>query len=397
METVAIKQKASLEITINKDDIGKAVTDVVKKGVADIFLNTDIFIAAERPWHLKFVNTFETDGFCAIVPYSLNSKFDFIYKPFDLWTWILFLISMLGGATVWHFLNKRSQAKSNSFGFFIFAFISNFLGQGVTFRKHRPMQKLILQLSVATTFVLGTVYQSLVISSMYDSRFNTKITTVDELINSDYSFYIIKMFQTEMNASYAYQKMRPKIVVIFDGLQLFFFDFISLSEKNIAIVETCSLLDEILTNGKQHFGYNLPNQFYYKLDGKFSSFYLKFPIAMKTFFHQKLQKLSLRIFESGIKKSWTIPNNDDPILTEESVKMTQTIPIEFVPALRLIAVGLVFSFLIFLIEKLVKILSTQNLSRFMLRKLRICKKNLVFKQKRVNHNVIEIQPGNLKI
>ena len=392
MKTVAMKQNAQFKqhIVSTKDELEKAVHDVIIKNTADIWLNTDMTVVADRPWHLKFVNTYETDGFCAMVPLpEMKSLFDFIYKPFDLWTWILIIISMLGGATVWHFFNKRLQAKSNSPGFFIFAFISNFLGQSVKFREHRPMQKLILQLSIVLTFVLGTIHQSLIISLMSRTHIGAKISTTNELINSKYLFHVSDIFEFDMHVSDAYLKMKPKIIKVYQDYDVFNLNFKQLAADKIAVVETCSLLDEILSkrsSAKDKYS----SKYYYKLDEKFSSFYLKFPIPMKTFFHEKLEELSLRVFESGIKYQW---NTDIASKTTKNAKSSNSKNLtnlnKILPAFYLLLIGLISSAFTFVLEifwnDFLRHLKFRNISNSLIN--RTCKK------RKMQQRLVQVQPA----
>lgn len=302
MENVANVQNAKLEVFKVTSNANSVISDSLNNRKVDICLNTDLYITSQKAHKIKYVITWDTDGFCAIVPHpEIERHFDFIYKPFDLWAWILIIIIMFCGATVWHFLNQHSRFKSNSPGFFIFGFISNFLGQSVAFRQHRLTQKIVLQLTIIMTFVLGTAYQSVFISMMCDSQYGIKISSLDALINRDYSFYVSKHFVNQLNGSEYYQKMSAKIINHLDHLNM---NYKQLSLDNIAIIERCSLLDDILNNGERYFEkYRLPRLFYYKLDEQFNSFYLKFPTAVNSFFHQRLEEFSLKLFESGIKKN----------------------------------------------------------------------------------------------
>lgn len=94
----------------------------------DICLNTgtEYFTGITRI--SKLVNTFDTDGYCALVPFpEKRSIFNFIYKPFDWWTWILLTISMVCCVVVWHFLRKSSLINSNSSGYFFSVLSRSFL------------------------------------------------------------------------------------------------------------------------------------------------------------------------------------------------------------------------------------------------------------------------------
>lgn len=294
MNVVAEKMNARRTVSVIEGSRDEKISEAFFTGAADVCLNTGMYSKSKKA---KIINTYDTDGFCVLVPIpAKNSQFDFIYKPFDLCSWIWILLSMTCCAIVWHFLQKLSTSNSSSAGHFVFAFISNFLGQLIPFRAHHPMQKLIMQLSILMTFILGTAYQSIIVASFFDSRFGRKITTMEELIGGDYFFYADKIFTLQLNESEYYQRMSPRITI----MEKIGFDFKNLSSQNTAIILMCSLIDAFLDDTIEGYGRNA-GTFYYKLDEKFNSFYLKFPLARYTFFSERLQEMSLRIFESGVK------------------------------------------------------------------------------------------------
>jgi hypothetical protein len=56
-----------------------------KSNQVDLSLNTGIVIEQKDPEVIKLVNTFETDGFCVMLPYpERKSFFNYVMKPYDL-------------------------------------------------------------------------------------------------------------------------------------------------------------------------------------------------------------------------------------------------------------------------------------------------------------------------
>lgn len=350
METFAKKQGATLElIQVSDEANGIAIVDALLDE-ADVCLNTDAFLSKS----IKSVNTFDTDGFCALVPHpKIKSHFDFIYKPFDLSIWILVLLSMLGGTAVWHFLNKTSLIQSNSAGYFLFGFLSGFVGQTISFRRHRRMQKIVLQLTILLTFMLSTLYESQVISMMSDSSYGKRITTIDELVDGDYSFHVSRRFSLELNGSEHYQKMSSRIV---KPLETLTFNYKQTAADNVVLVDTCSLFEDILEHPENYFfgQHDKPSMFYYKLDQSFSSFSLKFPIAEFSQIQQRLEEWSLRVFESGIKQASTTlnplgrtPFSSIPKIEEDQILMNLG---NIAPAFYMLAFGLILAAIVFLLE-----------------------------------------------
>lgn len=88
--------------------------------------------------------------------------------------------------------------------------------------------------------------------------------------------------------------------------------------------------------------------FYYKLEEKFLTFYLVYPIAIDTFFLSRMNELSLRITESGIKKLWKekIPHESLIALRQRQYYENEEYLLnitDFFPAFYLLAFGVVFS------------------------------------------------------
>lgn len=101
LQTVASKQNASIEVAVLKDYTRtQDISDGLMNGTVDICLNTGVFITNFKNTRVKsVVNTFDTDGFCAMIPYpEFTSSFDFILKPFDSTMWFWILASMICSA-----------------------------------------------------------------------------------------------------------------------------------------------------------------------------------------------------------------------------------------------------------------------------------------------------------
>ena len=340
IKTVAKHQKGGVNFHVTKT-FAQSFNDITFN---DILLNTHVFFKYAYDYNL--VETYDTDGFCALVPLpGIKTYFDFITKPFDLWIWIFILLSMICCAITWRFLNGSSAfANTNSSTYYIYAFISSFFGQLLPFRDHRPMQKLILQLTIMLTFILGTLHQSIMIASITGSLYQSKITEIDQLIAGDYSFYVDQFFVTQLNGSEYYQKMRPKIYKYTDTATL---NYQNLSSQNVVIVAKCSTLDFFLDKSNDRI-ISTPgvSRFYYKLEEKFNIFFLKFLVAPRSFLYERLQEFSLKVFESGIRQHWDIMNPLKPELKNLQETDYFLNLVDIAPAFYILACGLLISFFV---------------------------------------------------
>lgn len=354
MQIVAEKQNAQLSLSEVKslDVTKKTLVSFLVNATADIFINTGMVINTPRLRYQKLVNTFDMDGFCVMVPFpKLESYFDFMFKPFGIATWIIIVASLLLCTIIWHFLNKNSKLNSNSAGYFIFGFISNFFGQSIPFREHRASQKIILQSTVVLTFILGTLYQGEIISSITNiSRMRT-IKTIEEMINMNYSYVASNLFTVSLNSSDFYHRIKANII---GDLTLHRDKYKTLSSKNIALIGPCNQIDDVLF--KNIAGLIEERQvakFYYKVEEKINTFYLEFPLTLTTFHHRRLQEIRLRVFETGLLQPLPVILQDNRKVTDVKYYENEDYYLKLVdikPAFYLLAFGLAISSITFAIE-----------------------------------------------
>ena len=347
----ADKRNATVEIAriSNSEELSMEFS----KKTADILLNTDIlhtFLFKKR----TSINTFDTDGFCAMVPLpEVRTFFDFAFKPFDFWTWMFILISFMCCIICWRILTCKSNVEEKSSFYYGFWFIANFLGQTIPFREHRTSQKIILQITIVITFVLGTLYQSLIVASLTASSEGLKITTIEEMIESDYSFYVDMTFIGKLSGSEYYQRMSSRIVKYLDMMD--FMNCKNLSSQNIVIIAPCSFIShsfEQIPKGSNEQGVH---NFYYKLEEQFNCHYLELLMPYPSFFLNRLQELSLIVLESGIKKAWTKTNpvTDTQKFMESNISQNADyflILSDIAPIFYILGGGLAFSTFVFLLE-----------------------------------------------
>lgn len=262
---------------------------------------------------LESISIFEDDGFCALLPFPTHRNlFDMILKPFDTWTWILILISLISSAIAWQLINYTSNTTNQvSSGYFVFSFIAYFIGQSIPFREHSFKQKVLLQLSILLTFVLGNAYQSLIISYISDARLGNKITSIDEMLNKNFTYRVDEIFYSMFESSDDYPELKSRItgpIGSFTG-----YNYRKLAADNVAIIMSCHLADFHLSRIDHYNDYDeTPINFYYKLPDKLYSFYHNYWMAHRSLFGSRIQELICRIFESGIKQHWNemIPSDD---------------------------------------------------------------------------------------
>lgn len=302
MKLIAQHQKASCKFYyINEDELTKQnFAAAINNPNIDLTIEISLRISSEIH---TFVEIYETDGFCAIVPLpKRKSFFDILFKPFDSWTWILIFATMLFSGTAWFFINKRFHIDGVTTGYFIFSYIAYFIGQSVPFREHHKRQKVLLQLTILLTFVLGNAYQSLIISYISDAKNGERITTIDDMIAQNFSFFVDPIFQSMFKTSEDYRGLKSQIIATTSPV-LENLNFSKLASENVALIFSCSLVDVMLNKLKpEEILEKKPIYFYYKVPEILYSFYLKYVTTPFSPFGSRLQELVSIIFESGIKQ-----------------------------------------------------------------------------------------------
>lgn len=286
--------KIAFEVSPNDPRGTLKFYDVLIGRMADLTLNT-VLHSLESSMFLKFINTYDEVGFCALIPIPSRLSFlHFILTPFDAWSWILLTGSIAISGVMWKLLRRRSTG-SNSAWYFIFNVVGYFLAQSIPMRQNRRMQVALLQTCILMTFIMGNVYQSLIIALMSKSRDGIRMKTVDEMFSSDLKFKVtprlLKIFKDSGEFSSIHDRLE-----ISNG----FLEYKRLSREHYGILTRCDFIEDSM-NVRDDM--DLGNH-YYILPEKIMPFYEKIILSDRSPFYEKLQTYHDFIFESGIRQYW---------------------------------------------------------------------------------------------
>lgn len=151
------------------------------------------------------------------------------------------------------------------------------------------------------TLILGSAYQSLVISLISESRNGKRLNTFDELMQSDLNIITDPLFFQSIVESPEYVFHARKIQKDYTSIDEL--DFVKLAKENTAIIMACSVAKFVYS-----LKINRISEMFYELpDERFHEYY-SFLMSKNSFF----KRMSLRVFESGIKQHWKrmYPIND---------------------------------------------------------------------------------------
>ena len=254
--------------------------------IVDFTLNTAL------KSYLAEVNTYDENGFCAMIPNPPRTSFlEFILKPFDTSTWICMILSISTCGLLWALFNCMEFGNSNSAAYFMFGVIANFVGQSVPFRSNRIIQVIIWQICVFMTFTL------------FASNFNSIVDPIFYNImhsSGDHPWFTNNMI---------------KASGVFDELS-----FEMLSLNNTALIMRCDGANAFYYERRFHKLHANVNEFYYLLPDKMHPFYEKFQVSKNCPFEKFLKHKTLTVFESGIRQHWksTLDSIDSKPYVEDS-------------------------------------------------------------------------------
>lgn len=253
----------------------------------------------------KTFNTYDVDGFCALVPIpQRNSFFGYFFVPYDRISWMFMLISVISLGIVWKIFKAQHMSRSlNSSGHMVFGAIGGFLGQAFKYRHTRWFHLMIIQIFIFMMLVLGSAYQSLLVSLLTVARNGTRISTVDELIKGDFNFFTDPTYYDIVNKLDLNNPIRSKLHK--DSSSNFKIDIAAKHANNSVLITRCSYIHDMVYTANTKYEGQQPLDLFYILPEKLFAFYETLMTGRYSPFADRFEEISLRIFESGIKQHWT--------------------------------------------------------------------------------------------
>lgn len=305
MDVATKLQNASYSIQtmpMNAEDSSNLMLNFLSHGVVDLCLNTVHFGGTvEMNVLFKSVNTFDLVGYCALIPAPSRVSFlKYVLAPFDASIWTILFVTVAIFAVIWRIFKKYSTSHDfDSAGHFVFGIIALFFLQALPFRRNRSVLTFVTQLFVFTMLILGNSYQSLLISLISEPHFGSKISTIDEMIERFQNYKITRGFGRLLLESNFYPNM--EMASSYDVQDLITGRDIETSSMNGTVfMVKCDSADYVM---------NLPEStelrsFFYILPQKFYSTYENYLTSRSSPFNKRLNEISLKVFETGIRHHW---------------------------------------------------------------------------------------------
>lgn len=314
----------------------------------DFTINSGTHVEMSYPQLL----TYEETGYCALIPMNQSKLFFFILiEPFDWKIWLAFFVSLTAAAMIWR-LFKKHRAEDSALRL-VFGILAFFLGQSVAFRNNHRILMTVLQIFIFAMLILGCLYQGQITSSMIDPNVVKKITTFDELFDSDLNLIVDQHFDFKMRESEGYLRAKSRANVSGHLRANFTID---ISEIHATMVMPCYLAEYYMLKSKV-------SQKYYLLDDRILSHYNFLLASYMNPFLERLQLLMDWSFEAGLPYAWNLFATE--LKTKfERAKQREYLELEdFSEVFCILAIGLTASTIVFFMEIFVHWHHQKQLSR----------------------------------
>jgi hypothetical protein len=304
---------------------------------------------------LTMMSNFHDEEYCALVPFQSNKSFlDNMLSPYENLVWILCLVTLFVGSIVWQFIRSRARFHTNSTWDFLFNILGLFLLQSPSLPHLHPLQRSILQLLVFGTFILGTAYQSQIVTLMFESRNRTSINNMEALTTSDLNLAIESSFVQFLDPR------RRDRVTMFDSDLLSVNDLTGFASNDTAVVLRCDLISLLKVRIGKIFDE------FYMMNGRYNSHLKFYTINRKNAFNDKIYELSLKYFETGIRDHdrYTVRNFLNIGRLDKFIESDYYLNFgDLWGAFVILIAGLSLSFLVFLVELIVHRLRRRNFEK----------------------------------
>lgn len=267
----------------------------------DLSLNTAISVSdASDPKLL----TYEESGFCALIPLPQKKSLTQVIftEPFDIYTWLCLLLSIVSSAVVWRMFRRHGAVDSH--WLLIYGILVMFIGQGVDFsRKNRLVLGILLQSVVFMIFVLNSAYDGVITSFMIQPFHESRLETFEELLNSDYEIITSEAFAFIIKQSKDYDSIKSRLSESGRKFDAEFYREIERQEK--VFIMDCKYGMEYILNKP------MPNRrtvadYYYRLPTIIMPYYVRLEASYLNPFIDKFQYYMDLVFQAGLLHIWKI-------------------------------------------------------------------------------------------
>ena len=320
----------------------KRMKELWLKREMDLTLNNPLVINSSEPKLL----TYEEDAHCILVPFPpRTSLFQLIFiEPFDDWTWLFLILSIITSVVVWWMFRDRGAVDSPwllAYGMFVML-----IGQGVKFsRKNRLVLVIFVQLIIMMIFVLSTAYGSVITSFIIEPIHNNRLKTFDDVFESKYDVIMEQVLLDHLNFAEKFKNYSSKVFFWNYSVSNTFSKTV-LEHKYVMIVN-CDYAEYKLSNEKMLLDY------YYLLPVRLAPSFIRLEASFLNPYIQMLQHIMDLCFEAGLPRIWKLfefVNDINNSRYENSEDQTYFKLKDLFQVFSILIIGYAVSFLVLLIE-----------------------------------------------
>jgi hypothetical protein len=217
----------------------------------------------------------------------------------------------------------------DSVGRFVADIWLTFIQQSVNIRRGRPVLISMLQTFIFMMIILANVYQGTITSILMDPKKYQKIERIQELMTTNVDFYSDSLFLRILNNYDTNQiiakKVKPVDAFLKNTKYVKAFQDVMKTDRNKVLIVLCDMVPELLET--QISTKIKARDAYYMLNEKLLPYYEGILLTRRSPFYEKLNDLSLKIHESGIKQHWSMmmekqqrDNDDSTMLGMKEMK-----------------------------------------------------------------------------
>jgi hypothetical protein len=207
----------------------------------------------------------------------------------------------------------RLASKNTSVWYIPFFFWAFYHGQSVNFATDKKIMIMVLQLLILVTFILGNAFQGLITSFMIEKIEAPRLSSVDELLESDYKLLVGNHFEMLMQGNLMYQRAVLDGRVNNSGSEMVYLNFTQLHSENYAIMVFCEIAKYYIDKGDASNFYVINENLFARYDQLQTIFLSKFL--------KRWQLLMDWSFEAGLHQAWEKMESDEKVLKEVDEEM----------------------------------------------------------------------------
>jgi hypothetical protein len=248
--------------------------------------------------------TYEKDGYCALIPLpKAVTLFQlFFIEPFDGLTWLFLVLSVSCSAFVfWMF---RHQGAVDSPQLLIYGIFVMFIGQGFKFsRKNRLVQAVLLQLIIFMVFILSNGYQGVITSFMIQPFHETRMTTIKELLESDYEILTDTAFAFTVRDNEDFEAIKSRMNTSGASIRDDKLDDLIINKRYV-LIRVCDIAEMYLTSQLEN--HKKISDYFYLMPEIIQPYYVQLEASFLNPFLERFQYFMDLSFQAGLMHIWKV-------------------------------------------------------------------------------------------